>query len=215
MVLERHLDLNGNDDPRVLRYAFLNSYFSTGVKNLIDRAIIERALAEGTDETPVAPGLSAEELAERWHVVDELPFDFERRRLSVVVGDADGQTRMICKGAIEEVLAVCVDLEINGCVRPLTDEERSRVTSRAEALANEGMRVLGVARKANPAGTGSLTVEDERKMTLIGYLAFLDPPKASSAEAIRALAAHGVSTKVLTGDSARVAEHQAEFGPAE
>ena len=207
VVLERHLDLNGNDDPRVLRYAFLNSYFSTGVKNLIDRAIIERALAEGTDETPVAPGLSAEELAERWHAVDELPFDFERRRLSVVVGDADGQTRMICKGAIEEVLAVCVDVEINGCVRPLTDEERSRVTSRAEALANEGMRVLGVARKANPAGTGSLTVEDERKMTLIGYLAFLDPPKASSAEAIRALAAHGVSTKVLTGDSARVAEH--------
>ena len=88
VVLERHLDLNGNDDPRVLRYAFLNSYFSTGVKNLIDRAIIERALAEGTDETPVAPGLSAEELAERWHAVDELPFDFERRRLSVVVGDA-------------------------------------------------------------------------------------------------------------------------------
>lgn len=207
VVLERHLDLNGNDDPRVLRYAFLNSYFSTGVKNLIDRAIIERALAEGTDETPVAPGLSAEELAERWHAVDELPFDFERRRLSVVVGDADGQTRMICKGAIEEVLAVCADVEVDGCVRPLTDEERSRVTSRAEALANEGMRVLGVARKANPAGAGSLTVEDEREMTLIGYLAFLDPPKASSAEAIRALAAHGVTTKVLTGDSARVAEH--------
>ena len=207
VVLERHLDLNGNDDPRVLRYAFLNSYFSTGVKNLIDRAIIERALAEGTDETPVAPGLSAEELAEHWHAVDELPFDFERRRLSVVVGDAQGQTRMICKGAIEEVLAVCVDVEVDGCVRPLTDEERSRVTSRAEALANEGMRVLGVARKANPAGAGSLTVEDEREMTLIGYLAFLDPPKASSAEAIRALAAHGVATKVLTGDSARVAEH--------
>lgn len=207
VVLERYLDLNGNDDPRVLRYAFLNSYFSTGVKNLIDRAIVERALDEGTDEKSASANVTAEELASRWHVVDELPFDFERRRLSVVVGDAQGQTRMICKGAIEEVLAVCADVEVDGCVRPLTDVERARVVAQAEALANEGMRVLGVARKANPAGAGTLTVADEREMTLIGYLAFLDPPKASSAEAIRALAAHGVATKVLTGDSARVAEH--------
>ena len=207
IVLERHLDVNGQEDARVLRYAFLNSYFSTGVKNLIDRAIIERALAEGTDEKPVAPGVTAEELAEHWHGVDELPFDFERRRLSVVVGDAAGQTRMICKGAIEEVLAVCTDVEVDGHVRPLAAEERARVMAQAEALANEGMRVLGVARKSNPAGTGTLTAADEREMTLIGYLAFLDPPKASSADAIRALAAHGIETKVLTGDSARVAEH--------
>ena len=207
IVLERHLDVNGREDARVLRYAFLNSYFSTGVKNLIDRAIIERALAEGTDEKDVAPGLTAEELAERWHGVDELPFDFERRRLSVVVGDACGQTRMICKGALEEVLLACVDVEVDGRVLPLTDELRERVMAQATAMADEGMRVLGVARKSNPAGAGSLTVEDEREMTLIGYLAFLDPPKASSADAIRALAEHGVKTKVLTGDSARVAEH--------
>lgn len=207
IVLERHLDVNGREDARVLRYAFLNSYFSTGVKNLIDRAIIERALAEGTDEKDMAPGLTAEELAERWHGVDELPFDFERRRLSVVVGDACGQTRMICKGALEEVLLACVDVEVDGRVLPLTDELRERVMAQATAMADEGMRVLGVARKSNPAGAGSLTVEDEREMTLIGYLAFLDPPKASSADAIRALAEHGVKTKVLTGDSARVAEH--------
>ena len=207
IALERHLDVNGRENARVLRYAFLNSYFSTGVKNLIDRAIIERALSEGTDEKPMAPGLTAEELAERWHGVDELPFDFERRRLSVVVGDAGGQTRMICKGALEEVLAVCTDVEVDGHVRPLTTEERTRVTARAEALAGEGMRVLGVARKTNPAGIGTLTADDEREMTLIGYLAFLDPPKASSADAVRALATHGVQTKVLTGDSARVAEH--------
>ena len=207
IVLERHLDVNGREDARVLRYAFLNSYFSTGVKNLIDRAIIERALAEGTDEKDVAPGLTAEELAARWHGVDELPFDFERRRLSVVVGDACGQTRMICKGALEEVLLACVDVEVDGRVLPLTDELRERVMAQATAMADEGMRVLGVARKSNPAGAGSLTVEDEREMTLIGYLAFLDPPKASSADAIRALAEHGVKTKVLTGDSARVAEH--------
>ena len=209
IVLERHLDVNGREDARVLRYAFLNSYFSTGVKNLIDNAIVERALAEGTDEVNATVGSSttAEELAERYHGIDELPFDFERRRLSVVVGDAAGHTRMVTKGALEEVLAVCSSVEVDGQVLPLTDELRTQVVRRGEALADEGMRVLGVARKNEPAGAATLTVADERNMVLIGYLAFLDPPKESSAAAIRALAAHGVATKVLTGDSPRVAAH--------
>lgn len=209
IVLERHLDVNGREDARVLRYAFLNSYFSTGVKNLIDNAIVERALAEGTDEVNATVGstTTAEELAERYHGIDELPFDFERRRLSVVVGDAAGHTRMVTKGALEEVLAVCSSVEVDGQVLPLTDELRTQVARRGEALADEGMRVLGVARKNEPAGAATLTVADERNMVLIGYLAFLDPPKESSAAAIRALAAHGVATKVLTGDSPRVAAH--------
>ena len=209
IVLERHLDVNGREDARVLRYAFLNSYFSTGVKNLIDNAIVERALAEGTDEVNATVGstTTAEELAERYHDIDELPFDFERRRLSVVVGDAAGHTRMVTKGALEEVLAVCSSVEVDGQVLPLTDELRTQVVRRGEALADEGMRVLGVARKNEPAGAATLTVADERNMVLIGYLAFLDPPKESSAAAIRALAAHGVATKVLTGDSPRVAAH--------
>lgn len=209
IVLERHLDVNGREDARVLRYAFLNSYFSTGVKNLIDNAIVERALAEGTDEVNATVGstTAAEELAERYHGIDELPFDFERRRLSVVVGDAAGHTRMVTKGALEEVLAVCSSVEVDGQVLPLTDELRTQVVRRGEALADEGMRVLGVARKNEPAGAATLTVADERNMVLIGYLAFLDPPKESSAAAIRALAAHGVATKVLTGDSPRVAAH--------
>ena len=209
IVLERHLDVNGREDARVLRYAFLNSYFSTGVKNLIDNAIVERALAEGTDEVNATVGstTTAEELAERHHGIDELPFDFERRRLSVVVGDAAGHTRMVTKGALEEVLAVCSSVEVDGQVLPLTDELRTQVVRRGEALADEGMRVLGVARKNEPAGAATLTVADERNMVLIGYLAFLDPPKESSAAAIRALAAHGVATKVLTGDSPRVAAH--------
>ena len=209
IVLERHLDINGREDARVLRYAFLNSYFSTGVKNLIDNAIVERALAEGTDEvdTMVGSTITAEQLAERYHGVDELPFDFERRRLSVVVGDAAGHTRMVTKGALEEVLSVCTKVEVDGQVLPLTDELRTQVVRRGEALADEGMRVLGVARKNEPAGAATLTVADERNMVLIGYLAFLDPPKESSAAAIRALAAHGVATKVLTGDSPRVAAH--------
>lgn len=209
IVLERHLDVNGREDARVLRYAFLNSYFSTGVKNLIDNAIVERALAEGADEVNATVGstTTAEELAERYHGIDELPFDFERRRLSVVVGDAAGHTRMVTKGALEEVLAVCSSVEVDGQVLPLTDELRTQVVRRGEALADEGMRVLGVARKNEPAGAATLTVADERNMVLIGYLAFLDPPKESSAAAIRALAAHGVATKVLTGDSPRVAAH--------
>lgn len=209
IVLERHLDVNGREDARVLRYAFLNSYFSTGVKNLIDNAIVERALAEGTDEVNATVGstTTAEELAERYHGIDELPFDFERRRLSVVVGDAAGHTRMVTKGALEEVLAVCSSVEVDGQVLPLTGELRTQVVRRGEALADEGMRVLGVARKNEPAGAATLTVADERNMVLIGYLAFLDPPKESSAAAIRALAAHGVATKVLTGDSPRVAAH--------
>lgn len=209
IVLERHLDVNGREDARVLRYAFLNSYFSTGVKNLIDNAIVERALAEGTDEVNATVGstTTAEELAERYHGIDELPFDFERRRLSVVVGDAAGHTRMVTKGALEEVLAVCSSVEVDGQVLPLTDELRTQVVRRGEALADEGMRVLGVARKNEPAGAATLTIADERNMVLIGYLAFLDPPKESSAAAIRALAAHGVATKVLTGDSPRVAAH--------
>ena len=205
IVLERHLDVNGREDARVLRYAFLNSYFSTGVKNLVDNAIIERALAEGTDEvdavTKGAP-VTAEELAEYYHGIDELPLDFERRRLSVVVGDARGRTRMVTKGALEEVLGICSRVEVDGQVLPLTDELAEKVISRGADLADEGMRVLGVARKDNPDGTGILTVDDERDMVLIGYLAFLDPPKESSAAAVKALLEHGVETKVLTGDSA-------------
>lgn len=205
IVLERHLDVNGREDARVLRYAFLNSYFSTGVKNLVDNAIIERALAEGTDEvdavTKGAP-VTAEELAEYYHGIDELPLDFERRRLSVVVGDARGRTRMVTKGALEEVLGICSRVEVDGQVLPLTDELAEKVISRGADLADEGMRVLGVARKDNPAGTGILTVDDERDMVLIGYLVFLDPPKESSAAAVKALLEHGMETKVLTGDSA-------------
>lgn len=136
IVLERHLDVNGREDARVLRYAFLNSYFSTGVKNLIDNAIVERALAEGTDEVNATVGstTTAEELAERYHGIDELPFDFERRCLSVVVGDAAGHTRMVTKGALEEVLAVCSSVEVDGQVLPLTDELRTQVVRALRGL---------------------------------------------------------------------------------
>lgn len=200
VVLERHLNVLGEPDERVLDAAFLNSFFGTGVKNLIDSAIIRYAAGRaGTDE-----------LVQRWSLVDELPFDFERRRLSVVVGDERGHTLMVCKGALEETLAACSRAEVGGRVVPLSDDLRAEVTRRAESLADQGMRVLAVACADDPAGAASLTVDDERDLTLVGYLAFLDPPKDSAADAVRALAEHGVGVKVLTGDSARVAAHVCE-----
>lgn len=198
VVLERHLDVLGNEDARVLHAAFLNSFFGTGVKNLIDSAIIRRASEAGGD---------ADELAARWSLVDELPFDFERRRLSVVVGDTRGRTLMVCKGALEEMLAVCSSAELEGRVVPLTTELAGEVNRRAEQLSGQGMRVLAVACKRDPAGADRLTTDDERDLTLIGYLAFLDPPKESAGAAVAALAAHGVGVKVLTGDAAPVAAH--------
>ena len=208
IVLERYLNVAGQEDARVLRQAFLNSYLSTGVKNLIDNAIIDRARAEAAAASG-ARGDAAKtgDLAAGRYAIDELPFDFERRRLSVVVGDERGRTAMITKGAIEEVLAVCSAVEVDGTTRPLDGALAAQVMARAAALASEGMRVLGVARKDNPTGGRAICADDERDMTLVGYLAFLDPPKASAAAAVAALAGRGVATKVLTGDSARVAAH--------
>ena len=198
VTLVRHLDVRGAEDTGVLRAAFVNSFFGTGVKNLVDSAILRRALE-------VDP--SVEELCERYDLVDELPFDFERRRLSVVVGERTGDTLMICKGALEEVLDSCAYAKLGGRTVSLSPSLADDVAARAEALATQGMRVLGVALRENPEGVGRLTAADEKDMTLVGLLAFLDPPKASAAEAVAALAEHGVETKVLTGDSPRVAAH--------
>ncbi len=204
VVLERHLDVMGRDNADVLRWAFINSYFETGLRNLIDSAIIRRAVEVAPDEGRVP---SAEELTDRYFRVDELPFDYERRRVSVVVGDAAGRTLMITKGAIEEVLQVCATAELDGRALPLSAELRADVLARARDMANQGMRVLGVAKKADPAGAGTLTCADEKDMAFVGYLAFLDPPKDTAAAAVRALDALGIQTRVLTGDSAGVAVH--------
>ncbi|MDI9589551.1 MAG: magnesium-translocating P-type ATPase [Acidobacteriota bacterium] len=202
VVLERHLDVMGHEDVRVLHHAFLNSHFATGMRNLIDTAIIRCAHEE--------IGLEDQALVMDNFLVDELPFDYERRRVSVVVGDEDGHTQMITKGALEEMLSVCSRVELDGETHSLTSELEQEVLDRGRSLSDDGMRVLGVARKDEPAGVGELTVADECDMTLIGYLAFLDPPKADAGAAIEALAAHGVEIKVLTGDSTRVACHVCE-----
>lgn len=193
--LVHYLDPQGTENPRVLHHAFLNSYFETGLRNLIDGAIIRRA-----DDEKGA-------LIDGWKRVDELPFDFERRRVSVVLEDAAGRTRMVTKGALAETLGVCSMVELGDAVRPLTPQLRDGLTAQARQLADQGMRVLGVALLDDPVDVGALTTADERDMTFVGSLAFMDPPKRSASEAIAALAAHGVETKVLTGDSARVAVH--------
>ncbi|MDR2514667.1 MAG: magnesium-translocating P-type ATPase [Christensenellaceae bacterium] len=188
IILEYHLDINGNEDPRVLRHAFLNSYYQTGLKNLMDISIIERAREEG-----VADG--------EYRKLDEIPFDFLRRRMSVVVADESGKAQLITKGAIEEMLAISSFVDYGGDIRPMTDEARAEILEKCQNYNSDGLRVLGVAQKTNPSPQGAFSVADESDMVLIGYLAFLDPPKESSSDAIAALREYGVAVKVLTGDN--------------
>ena len=198
VVLEYHLNVNGEDDTRVLRHAYLNSYFQTGYKNLMDLAIIQRT----EEEEAADPKLL--DLSENYVKVDEIPFDFTRRRLTTVVQDKKGKTQMVTKGAVEEMLSICCFAECDGTVQSLTEEVRKRILQTVDELNDKGFRVLAIAQKSNPSPVGAFGVKDECDMVLIGYLAFLDPPKESTADAIRALKEHGVMTKILTGDNDKV-----------
>lgn len=198
VVLEYHLNVNGEDDTRVLRHAYLNSYFQTGYKNLMDQAIIHRTEEEEAADQKLL------DLSENYVKVDEIPFDFTRRRLTTVVQDKKGKTQMVTKGAVEEMLSICSFAECDGTVQPLTEEVRGRILKTVDELNDKGFRVLAIAQKSNPSPVGAFGIKDECEMVLIGYLAFLDPPKESTADAIRALKAHGVTTKILTGDNDKV-----------
>lgn len=203
IVLERYLNTDGIEDARVLRHAFLNSFFQTGLKNLIDLAVIDRA-----DVTPSAAApdsMLGQSLRDRYTKVDEVPFDFSRRRLSVVVADAQGKTQMVTKGAAEEMLEICSYVEVDGTAQPLTDEKLAQIRKQVAGLNAEGLRVIAVAQKTNPRTVGEFGIADECDMVLMGFLAFLDPPKASAAGAVATLEAKGVAVKVLTGDNDRVA----------
>lgn len=195
VVLEYHLNVDGKEDDRVLRHAFLNSYFQTGLKNLIDLAVIQRQ-----------EELGAQALVEKYTKVDEIPFDFQRRRMSVVVQDREGKTQLVTKGAVEEMLQCCAWAECGGRVLPLEEGVRQRVLAKAGELNGQGMRVIAVAQKTNPSPAGQFSVEDERGMVLLGFLALLDPPKATAQAAIHALQEYGVSVKILTGDNEKVTQ---------
>lgn len=197
VVLEMHLNVEGKEDARVLCRAFLNSNYQTGLKNLMDVAVIER-----THELR-ASGEIAEEDLTKYQKTDEIPFDFERRRMSVAVTNGRGKTLLITKGAVEEMLAVSAFAEVGGEVRPLTGELKRGVLARASALNEQGMRVLAIAQKRLAEGA-EVSAADEADMVLIGYLAFLDPPKETTADAVARLHNLGVSVKILTGDNEKV-----------
>lgn len=200
IVLEYPLDIHGELDLSVLRRAYLNSYFQTGLKNLMDRAIINRTQKEAKKHEIVR------DLDQTFHKIDELPFDFERRRMSVIVKDEDGVVSMVTKGALEEMLSVSTYVEYKGDIKRLTDEVRQEVLAEVAQLNEQGLRVLGVSYKTDLDENEIFSVEDERDMILTGYLAFLDPPKPSAAPAIKALAEYGVTTKILTGDNEKVTQ---------
>jgi len=194
IVLEKYMDVHGNDDQRVLRHAYLNSYYQTGLKNLIDIAIINRAKEYGM-----------ESFLETYQRIDEIPFDFARRRMSVVLEDRTAKRQLITKGAVEEILSVCNYVEYDGKILPLENGILDEAREVYEKHNREGLRVLAVAQKNDVADEAHFGVQDESAMVLLGFVGFLDPPKESAKIAIEALRDHGVRTVVLTGDSEGVA----------
>ena len=189
IVLERHVDLHGRESEKVLEYAFLNSYYQSGLKNLLDVAVLQHAdLSE------------REHLRRDYRKIDEIPFDFARRRMSVVV-EHEGTHLLICKGAVEEVFGVCVKGEDGDGLFDLDPTHLAQLKQVTNELNEDGFRVIAIACKEIGDGTTIYSVKDESALILTGYIAFLDPPKDSATQAISALSRHGVAVKILTGDN--------------
>jgi len=193
IFLARHTDVFGEESDLVLNYAYLNSFYQTGLKNLLDVAVLEHV--ELQRELDVATS---------FRKIDEIPFDFSRRRMSVVVSEHEDHHLLLCKGAVEEILAVCARVRHGDRIEPITPELLARLRAVTDTLNEEGLRVVAVAAKEMPRGRETYSVADESDLVLVGYIAFLDPPKESTAPALRALRQHGVAVKVLTGDNERV-----------
>lgn len=189
IFLARHTDVWGEESDAVLEAAYLNSYYQTGLKNLLDEAVLEHKEIYTTLDP-----------LNRYQKVDEIPFDFVRRRMSVVV-ENNGSNVLICKGAVEEILSVCSQVQHGDRVEALTPDLLARIRTVTADLNEDGLRVVGVASRSFDASRNVYGVADETDLTLIGYVAFLDPPKESTEPALQALAAHGVKVKVLTGDN--------------
>ena len=195
IALEFHCNITGDEDIRVLKHAFLNSYFQTGLKNLMDIAIIRHA-----DEDELKP------LCDKYKIVEEIPFDFNRRRMSVVVEDQSGKRQLITKGAVEEMIGVCTYAEYEGKIMPLSEDMKNIVMKKVNEYNAKGFRVIGIAHK-NASDDNEETFLKEKDMVLIGYLAFFDPPKSTAPEAIRKLHEYGVKVKILTGDNDAASRH--------
>jgi len=190
IALARHTDVFGQESEQVLELAYLNSYYQTGLKNLLDHAVLEH--------TEVHAQLALEQ---NYQKIDEIPFDFVRRRMSVVVSEREHHHELICKGAVEETMAVCSRVLDGERDVPLDAAMLERVRSVTRELNQSGLRVVAVAMKELPPSQVVYSVADESNLTLIGYIAFLDPPKESTAPALKALHDSGVAIKVLTGDN--------------
>ena len=192
IVLEKYLDINGNEDLRVLKHAFLNANFQTGLKGNIDEAVIKRGL-----ENDMA------NLIEKYQKVDEIPFDFSRRRLSVVVSDGN-KKQLITKGAVEEILSICTMVDYKGEVSPITKEIKENILKISKELNEQGLRVVAVCQKNDINTINHFQVSDEKNMILLGFIGFLDPPKESAKDSIEKLNHAGIRVIVLTGDNAEV-----------
>ena len=192
IVLEKYLDVMGNEDLRVLKHAFLNAYFQTGLRSNIDEAVISRGSEHGL-----------EELSSKYTKVDEVPFDFSRRRLSVVVNDGT-KTQLITKGAVEEILNICTLIDYQGNVSPITNTVKDNIKRIAKDLNKQGLRVVAVCQKNDLDKTSGFGVSDEKNMVLMGFIGFLDPPKESAKSSIEKLNKNGIRVIVLTGDNVEV-----------
>ncbi|MEQ1104987.1 magnesium-translocating P-type ATPase [Acinetobacter ursingii] len=189
IFLSHHVDVLGKKSHTVLMLAFLNSYYQTGLKNLLDVAVLEA----------VDQDMKFEKL--RFKKLDEVPFDFERRRMSVIVRTPQSQIRMVTKGAVEEMVKACTHIEIKGEIKELTVQLRKEIEEITQHYNREGLRVVAVAYRDFDGICENFSVKDESDLILAGYITFLDPPKESARPAIQQLHAHGVSVKVLTGDN--------------
>ncbi len=193
IVLEKYLDINGDEDIRVLKHAFLNSYFQTGLKGNIDEAVIARGKENNIDV-----------IANNYKKIDEIPFDFSRRRLSVIVSDENNKLQMITKGAVEEILSICTMVDYKGSVSKITKDIKDNIKKISKDLNKDGLRVVAVCQKNDIRNDAVFDISSEKDMVLIGFIGFLDPPKESAKIAIEKLNNYGIRVIVLTGDNADV-----------
>lgn len=197
VVLERHYDLDMDETPRILKFSYLNAYYQTGMKGLIDKAVIDAAGDE----------LDVNEIQRDYNKIDEIPFDYTHKRMSVVVVDNDehhGQHLLVTKGAAEGMLDISSKIELNGKTEDLTAAWRKKILNQINELNDDGLRVLLIGYKLNPAPVGEFSAKDETDLTIIGYLAYLDPPKESTKEALQELKNDNVNVKIFTGDNEAV-----------
>ena len=192
IVLEKYLNIKGEEDLNVLKHAFLNSYFQTGLRSNIDEAVVARGLLN-----------DMEQFETKYKLIDEIPFDFSRRRLSVIVKD-ENKMQLITKGAVEEILDICTLANYKGTVEPLTNEIKENIRKISKNLNKDGLRVIAVCQKNDIKPNVDYTVNDEKNMVLMGFIGFLDPPKESAKDAINKLNKSGIRVIVLTGDNTEV-----------